>query len=79
MITLIYPFFNRHPDIENVEVIKNVPRSNSFIASLMKGTSSRLTTNPGVSLHVIGILPIDLPHSIHFLYVSSEVAGVRTI
>ena len=36
------------------------PSSTSFIACAMYGTSSRLTTKPGVSRHSTGVLPTDL-------------------
>lgn len=55
-----------------------LPLSNNFIASLTNGTSNRLTTKPGVSLQVIVVFPIDVPHSIHLLYVSADVSGVFT-
>lgn len=55
----------------------NLPLSNIRTASATSGTNSRLTTNPGVSLHVIVVFPRAFPHAVIFSYVSSEVSGIR--
>jgi len=61
----------------NYVASNNLPLSNIRIASANIGTSSRLTTNPGVSLHVIVVFPRAFPHAVTFSYVSSEVSGIR--
>ena len=53
------------------------PLSTSRTASIMFGTSSRLTINPGVSLQATHVLPIALPQSIIALKVSSDVSAMR--
>ena len=53
------------------------PLSSIRTDSASRGTNSLLTTNPGVSLHVIVVFPRAFPHAIIFSYVSSEVSGMR--
>ena len=54
-----------------------VPLSTIRIASLVYGMSSRLTINPGVSLHDTVTFPIALPHAFIASKVASEVSGMR--
>jgi len=61
----------------NYVASNTLPLSNIRTASANSGISSRLTTNPGVSLHVIVVFPRAFPHVVIFSYVSSEVSGIR--
>lgn len=63
--------------VGNVLFSGNLPLSNIRTASANSGTSNRLTTKPGVSLHVIVVFPRAFPHAVIFSYVSSDVSGVR--
>ena len=49
-----------------------------LIDSIRYGTSSRLTTKPGVSMHSIGVLPRSVAKPIAFLKISADVCSVRT-
>lgn len=62
----------------SISLAEASPRSIILIASAMYGTSNLLTTNPGVSLHVMHVLPTALPHDIIAWYVSSDVWGILT-
>ena len=53
------------------------PLSSKRIASKIYGTRSRLTTNAGVSLQAIGVLPRSVPNWYSLLYVLSDVKGHR--
>lgn len=57
---------------------ENQKQSTIRIASAMKGTSSRLTTNPGVSRHVTTDLPIFSPNDTSVRVVDSLVFEVDT-